>query len=268
MSATKVTNSSKALKLFNKLEKTGDLINVYSDIFFKRIKNLDKNFELPFNGKDIEVIKNNKNYDKIKNHLLFIFINEYKKDINEELKIAYPHLQKFFINLHLPDFILLNNNTKQMLCVGLGRKNKLFIIDSKTNTSIKSHGFFPQRIDSSILSIKEGDTDQKYINQFTEKDVLKVVKFFLKALDDLSLAMFEFDHLPGSFDSINQALNKENIKDGLHYIEGVDEGYTTDEINQLIIEYDFNNDNLNEALEKIRIFFPQCEIGELNTGDY
>ena len=84
MSATKVTNSSKALKLFNKLQKTGDLVNVYSDIFFKRIKNLDKNFELPFNGKDIEVIKNNKNYDKIKNHLLFIFINEYKKDIHEE----------------------------------------------------------------------------------------------------------------------------------------------------------------------------------------
>ena len=155
-----------------------------------------------------------------------------------------------------------------MLCVGFGRKNKLFIIDSKTNTSINSHGFFPQRIDSSILSIKEGDTDQKYISQFTEKDVLKVVKFFLKTLDDLSLAMFEFDHLPGSFESINQALNKENIKDGLHYIEGEDEGYTTDEINQLIIEYDFNNDNLNEALEKIRIFFPQCEIGELNTGDY
>ena len=49
------TNSSKALKLFNKLEKTGDLVNVYSDIFFKRIKNLDKNFELPFSGKDIEV---------------------------------------------------------------------------------------------------------------------------------------------------------------------------------------------------------------------
>ncbi len=74
MSATKVTNSSKALKLFNKLQKTGDLVNVYSDIFFKRIKNLDKNFELPFSGKDIEVIKKNKNYDKIKNHLLFIIV--------------------------------------------------------------------------------------------------------------------------------------------------------------------------------------------------
>ena len=69
-------------------------------------------------------------------------------------------------------------------------------------------------------------------------------------------------------EDIDQALNKENIKDGLHYIEGENEGYTTTEINQLIIKYDFNNDNLNEALEKIRIFFPQCEIGELNTGDY
>jgi len=251
-------NNSKGLALLEKLEKNGDLINIYSDNFLKRLQS----------NKDIKIIKKNANNPKIRNHLLFIFVNEYKKDIHEELKAIYPQLEKFFSNHHLPDFILLNNNTKQMLCVGFGRKNKLFIIDSKTNTSIKSHGFFPQRIDSSILSIKEGGTDQKYISQFTEKDVLKVVKFFLKALDDLSLAMFEFDHLPGSFESINQALNKENIKDGLHYIEGEDEGYTTDEINQLIIEYDFNNDNLNEALKKIRIFFPQCEIGELNTGDY
>ena len=250
--------SGKASTLFKKLEKTGDLINIYSDNFLKKLQNIE----------EFKIITKTKSKLIEKDHLFFIFIDNLKLNIHEELKFFYPQLQNFFGQNHYPDFLILNNNTKQMLCVGFGRKNKLFIIDSKKNTSIKTHSFFPQRMDSSILNIKEEDADHKYINQFTEKDVLKVVKFFLKALDDLSLAIFDFDQLPGSFESIGQALNKENIKDGLHYIEGENEGYTTNEINQLIIKYDFNNDNLNEALEKIRIFFPQCEIGELNTGDY
>jgi hypothetical protein len=256
MSATKVTNSSKALKLFNKLQKTGDLVNVYSDIFFKRIKNLDKNFELPFSGKDIEVIKKNKNYDKIKNHLLFIFINEYKKDIHEELKIVYPHLQKFFSNHHPPDFILLNNNTKQMLCVGFGRKNQLFIIDAETNE------------DKNFFDLVGGIEDKKYINQFIKDDIFNIVRFFLYTLNDFSLTIYQFDNLPGNYDAVGEALDNKNIKDGLHYIEGVEQGYTTKEIKKINKSYDTHFKELNEILAKIRIFFAQCEIGELNTGDY
>ena len=134
-------NNSKSLALLEKLEKNGDLINIYSDNFLKRLQS----------NKDIKVIKKNANNPKIRNHLLFIFVNEYKKDIHEELKAIYPQLEKFFCNQHLPDFILLNNNTKQMVCVGFGRKNQLFIIDSETDENIN------------FFDLIVGVEDEKYI---------------------------------------------------------------------------------------------------------
>jgi hypothetical protein len=54
----------------------------------------------------------------------------------------------------------------------------------------------------------------------------------------------------------------------LHYIEGDKQGYTTEEIKKINEAYDTHFKELNEILAKIRIFFAQCEIGELNTGDY
>jgi hypothetical protein len=239
-------NNSKGLALLEKLEKNGDLINIYSDNFLKRLQS----------NKDIKIIKKNANNSKIKNHLLFIFVNEYKKDIHEELKAIYPQLEKFFSNHHLPDFILLNNNTKQMVCVGFGRKNQLFIIDSETDKNIN------------FFDLVGGDEDEKYINQFIENDVFNIVRFFLYTLNDFSLTIYQFDNLPGNYDAVGEALDNKNIKDGLHYIEGVEQGYTTKEIKKINKSYDTHFKELNEILAKIRIFFGQCEIGELNTGDY
>jgi hypothetical protein len=66
-------NNPKSLALLEKLEKNGDLINIYSDNFLKRLQS----------KKDIKIIEKNLNNSKIKNHLLFIFVNECKKDIHE-----------------------------------------------------------------------------------------------------------------------------------------------------------------------------------------
>ena len=52
-------NNSKGLVLLEKLEKNGDLINIYSDNFLKRLQS----------NKDIKIIKKNANNPKIRNHL-------------------------------------------------------------------------------------------------------------------------------------------------------------------------------------------------------
>jgi hypothetical protein len=80
--------------------------------------------------------------------------------------------------------------------------------------------------------------------------------------------MFRHDNLPGNEDLIAFALDEENTRDGLHYIEGEDEGYTTDQINEFIEKYQEYEAYEDEAMKMIKVFFPQCERGELSTGDY
>ena len=61
-----------------------------------------------------------------------------------------------------------------MVCVGFGRKNQLFIIDSETDKNIN------------FFDLVGGDEDEKYINKFIENDVFNIVRFFLYALSDFS----------------------------------------------------------------------------------
>ena len=65
-----------------------------------------------------------------------------------------------------------------------------------------------------------------------------------------------------------QSLNLCILDHGLHYIEGDDEGYTTEQINEFIEKYREYQQYEDEAMKMIKVFFPQCERGELNTGDY
>ena len=127
---------------------------------------------------------------KPKNHLLFIFVDEYKKDIREKLKAVYPPVQKFFEQYHSPDFLLLNLYTKQMLCVGFGRKNRLFIIDAETGNHINA------------FNLNGIADDSEYMDQFLESDVYESVSDLIHALYDLSIAMYECDHLPGNDDLV------------------------------------------------------------------
>lgn len=80
--------------------------------------------------------------------------------------------------------------------------------------------------------------------------------------------MYAYDNLPGNEESVEWALDEENTRDGLHYIEGDDEGYTTDKINEFLEKYRENQADVDEAMKMIKVFFPQCERGDLNTGDY
>ena len=257
----KITNGTpQAMNLFAELKTSGNLVDVYSEDFFKRQPTYEEDPSAPFT-KDgmitIEEMENDSDEDaKPKNHLIFIFVNEYDKDMLNNLKGVYPPLQKIFEKGHLPDFLLLNLYTKQMLCVGFGRKNRMFVIDAETGKSIN------------VFDLTGIADDSEYMDKFLENDAYDSVSDFVHALYSLSITMYEYDNLPGNEEVVEWSLDEENTRDGLHYIEGDDEGYTSDQINEFLEKYREYQADEDEAMKMIKVFFPQCERGELNTGDY
>lgn len=258
MKITKGT--TQAMSLLTELKESGDLVDVYSEDFFDRQPTYEDDPSAPFFKHGFELIEETESdleeEAKPKNHLLFIFVDEYKKDICEKFKDLYPPLQKIFEQGHLPDFLLLNLYTKQMLCVGFGRKNRLFIKDAETDDPINA------------FDLNGSEDNSEYMNKFLENDYYDSVSDFIHALYTLSITMNEYDNLPGSEESVEWALDEENIRDGLHYIEGEKNGYTTDQVKEFLEKYREYQADEDEAMKLIKVFFPQCERGELNTGDY
>lgn len=257
----KITKGTpEAMNLFAELKKNGDLVDVYSNDFFDRQPTYEEDPLAPFTNDAMDSINDYESdpdeQAKPKNHLIFIFIDEYKKDIHEKLKKIYPSLKEIFEKGHLPDFLLLNLYTKQMLCIGFGRKNRMFVIDAETGKSINA------------FDLNGITDDSEYMDKFIENDVYDSVSDFVHALYSLSITMYEYDNLPGNEESVEWALDEENTRDGLHYIEGGDEGYTTDQINEFLEKYREYQADEDESMKMIKVFFPQCERGELNTGDY
>jgi hypothetical protein len=246
------------LKLFKKKECLAD---VYSQEFFDKQPTHDENPDAPFYKDGMESInelEDDKSGNfKPNNHLLFIFLEERDKDLMDRLLKVYPPLIKRFEGFHKPDFLILNLYTKQMLCIGFGRKNRLFAYDPVYEPAIDLYGY---------TGMGDGG---KYIAKFTEHDYYDAVSDLAGALADLSEAMFEWDHLPHNEDMLGYALDEGPRDDGLYYIdEDDDEGYTKEEMEDFLEQFADCQSRGDAALKIIHAFFPQCEWGELNTGDY
>lgn len=193
---------------------------------------------------------------KPKNHLLFIYLESYKRELINKLLVLCPALVKHFDGLHEPDFIILNLYTKQMLCVGFGRKNRIFAYDPMYEPFIDFFGL-----------TGSGDGG-KYLDRLMEHDCYEAVRDFAQALATLSEAMFDWDHLPHNPEMLEIALDDGAKSDGLYYVEDDEDGYTKEDLEGYIEEYADCQIRGDAALKIIHVFFPECEWGELNTGDY
>lgn len=252
--------TAQAMEFLELLKKEGNLTDVYSQEFFDRQPTYDELPDAPFYKDGMEYIEEleadqDENL-KPKNHLLFIFVDEYKKDLIDKLLATYPLLVKRFEGFHKPDFLMLNLYTKQMLCIGFGRKNQIFAYDPAYEPHIEFFG---------LTGIGDGG---KYIDKFTEHDCYDAVSDFAQALDTLSQAMYDWDHLPANPDDISMILDEGPNEDGTYSVDGYDEGCTEEEMNVFLSEFDDAQRRDDEAMKVIRIFFPAPDYMELNTGDY
>jgi hypothetical protein len=249
-----------AKTLLDLFKKEGNLTDVYSKEFFDRQPTYEEDPEAPYykngmghiNELEMDLDEN----AKPKNHLLFIFIDEYKKELINKLLALYPLLIEKFDAHHKPDFLILNLYTKQMLCVGFGRKNRIFAYDPA----------YPNHID--FYGLTGAGDGRKYLDKFTEHDCYDTVGDFAQALATLSEAMFDWDHLPHNPEMLEIALDAGPKSDGLYYVEDDEDGYTKEDLEGYIEEYADAQMREDEAMKIIRIFFPAHDWWELNTGDY
>ena len=257
----RITNGTpKAMEFLALLKQEGCLVDVYSEDFFDRQPTYDQDTDATFDKNGMEYIEDleadSSQNAKPKNHLLFIFLDEYKRELIDKLLAVHPPLVKHFGSFHKPDFLILNLYTKQMLCVGFGRKNYLFAYDPAYEDTIDFFGYTGM-----------GDSG-KYIAKFTEHDYYDAVEDFADALAQLSSAMFDWDHLPHNDEMIGITLDDGPKEDGLYHIDDEEEGYTKEEMEDFLEQFADCQSRGDAALKVIHAFFPQCEWGELNTGDY
>jgi hypothetical protein len=272
----KIFGTQKGIAFLAKLQQQGDLIDVYSKSFFDRQPSAEDDPNAPFTKEGFERLVNECANDsdadcKPLGHLLMIHIDDYKNEIREELIDLYKPLGNLIdAGKHNPDFLIVNLFTQQILCVGLGRKNRLFVIDASTGESFNA----PRLVSGMQSGDLTGDEAHDYITQFTQHDVYNCVSVLLQALDKLGEAMLQYGMLPAEEDYIEHTLDSGPNENGVYQLKDFSGGildekeYSGEYLTKCLKQsWDYGAE-IDEALEVINLFFPQCEHCELNTFDF
>lgn len=274
----KLSNGTKkAQALLKRFVEENDLVDVYSEEFFRQQPRIANNPSATFTLKGFEYLlseyENNPVSDlKPVGHLLFIHVDQYKRELRKALVDIYEPLRQLIDNdKHDPDFLIVNLYTRQILCIGLGRKNRLFAIDAETGKSINVFGLLEGLHAAGIFIERD---NAPYMNNFVEHDVYHFVSDFVRALYKLGVAMYNYDSMLANQDQIEHSLELPPNDDGMYQLKDWDgcliddEEYTKDELVSMLNEIKSYQIAEDEAMDMINNFFPHCERGELNTGDY
>jgi hypothetical protein len=86
--------------------------------------------------------------------------------------------------------------------------------------------------------------------------------------------MYGYDGMSANIEEIEHTIASTPDQDGLYQLKNWDdeiideEQYTKAQLTSMLEECNGYLNEEQEAMKVINIFFPQCERGELNTGDY
>lgn len=253
-----------AIKFIKKYKKSGYVVDFYSD---EHIKTLDEDYT-SITTDDLE------NFDKkhgtsYQGHMLAIYLGDENRELLNDLSNIYLPFQRLF-NLegayfgtpHKPDLLLLNLATQEVLCVGLGRKNRSF--------SFELHQYLKFRTtnDSTNKGLRDFDanTTDECSEKFFELDYHRIAERTISATEELGEHYFEYHNLPGNAD-VMVTLNEE---DGLFYLDDFEdeEGMSEEEVKELEENYANYREWIDDCIRVLREIFPKIEDWDLNTGDY
>ena len=178
-----------------------------------------------------------------------VLIDEYKTNIIQKLIKEYEPLSKVRDAGHFFDFLVINAELRLICGLGLGRKNRFFSFTSQDGSDFKDND----------------EEKEELLNSSMPWEFLKEIKFTLK---QISLEMFEKDHLPSNPDMLQDALDNGPNDNGYYMIEYDDEEYTEEDIKTYIHEHQTRQENIEYFGMLLKEMFPSLEISELNTGDY
>lgn len=249
-----------------KYKASGNLIDPYSDEWITAVAKRSENGEINYESDLDSYTSFDEEYGRdYRNHLLVIYVDPYNKGLIEDLKKIYQPLKYIFdehgsaFGTHKPDLIFINLATKQILCVGLGRKNRLMQFDAARYAA----GIHEPQID--ILG--EGNSpsfDSQYVTEFTALDHDKIADkliFNLKILGDYLLENERLNFYP-------EIVSTEPNHEGLYEFEDGRDPINQASLDELIESFDINMTYIGESIEAIQVFFPMADVGDLNPEDY
>lgn len=253
-----------AINFIEKYKKTGHVVNFYTD---EHIKSLDQDRCSIF-------IDDLERYDKkygtaYRGHMLSIYIGDENKEMLDELASIYLPFRRMLTLesafggwTHKPDLLIVNLITREILCVGLGRKNRSF--------NYELHRYLESRTTNNEENKGVRDFDRQISTDCSEEffslDHYGIAKTAISECEQLGENFFEYDHLPGNAD-VMVTLNED---DGLYYLDDFDDeaGMTAEEVKELERQYENYGEWIDDNVDGLREIFPKIEKWDLNTGDY
>ena len=257
-----VSESPAVQKCVAELSALGALVDVYSEEW------LNAHPDFPdFNVADLEEYQA-RSHNMCEGHLLIISTSLDDEAVSTLLPAAYPSLTDVVnpkIGNHKPDLIFLNLATKQILWVGLGRKNQLFGFAVGAEDVKLRDG----NIDDVIRPSEDqesADPTFLYMREFLKYDYTGIVSDLIESLYEFGIYARAFDHLPLNPDLIEEVLDEGPDGDGMFDID--DELLTLEEVQALLAEFEEAENLGHEHLETLQQFFPEITWSDLNTQDY
>jgi hypothetical protein len=257
-----VSESPEVKECFAELSALGALVDVYSSEW------LTAHPDFPdFNTADLEEYQS-RSHNMCEGHLLIISTSLDDQAVSTLLPAAYPSLRDVLdpeIRNHKPDLIFLNLATKQILWVGLGRKNQLFGFAVGAEDVKLRDGNIEDVIRPSS-DVESADPTFLYMREFLKYDYSGIVSDLIESLYEFGVCARAVDHLPLNPDLIGEILDEGPDGDGLYDID--DELLTLEEVQAVLAEFEEAENLGHEHLQTLQQFFPDISWSDLNTQDY
>ena len=253
-----------AIEFIKKYKKAGYIVDFYSD---EHIKTLDEDYG-PITTDDLKIF-DEKYGTAYRGHMLAIYLGDENHELLNELSSLYLPFQRLFQHTttfggwtHKPDFLLVNLATTEVLCVGLGRKNRSFHFELHRHLKI----FSPNEAVSKGSKNFDVNNSSDCSEKFFELDHHRIAKRVISEAQYLGTHYFEYDHIPGNSD-VMVTLNED---DGLYYFDDYDdeEGMTEEQVKEIQEEYENRKEWIDDCIKSLQEIFPKLDTWDLNTGDY
>jgi hypothetical protein len=251
-----------AQSAIDQLQKLGALINVYSNEW------LSKNPKFSSFGAEELVDFDSQSGDACSGHLLIISTSLDSDAVADLLLTAHPDFAVAFGGdaVHQkPDFVFINLATRQILCIGLGRKNYVFGYSIGADSVLINDANVRAIIDRTFDSASQ-DATLAFINEMVKYDHGNVVINLIESLYEFGVSARAWDQLPSNPEVIEEILELGPNEDGMYDID--DELMSEEEVREVLDEFEQANSWGKENLSVIQDFFPELTWADLNTQDY
>jgi hypothetical protein len=250
-----------ARKCIVELKKLGALVDVYSSEW------LAENSELP-DYYNIDLDKGQAMSDnRCEGHLLIISTSLDSAAVGSLLPAALSYFNDIVGSAarhHKPDLIFINLATQQILCAGLGRKNRFFgFAQDEKGISIDTINFQDALQSLQAPKIVNANPALRYLERFVRYDYGNVVVALLEALQQFGSYASDLNHLPSSAEQIEEIIKNGPGQNGMFLVG--ENLMTLEEAQNAIYDFEDIHAGGMEYLSTLQAFFPKLEWADLNT---